>query len=318
LPAQLSAGIMIISVIQILVITLGFNQIDGYFQKTNNKVTIQRSNKFIFHSKKTSNQKDEETVENTYFDNSDSILPVRLYGNASKNTKNVINVAAVGLSALLGFQPQENIPDSPQKLGFLPLEYELKGDSSTKFKVCQVPGDGDCLFYSLAVCIRSIQEKENPPSFDGQLSELSNSLRKISVEMLSDSRRSLYTEGIDRNLSSELVEMGIRGLGAYGYGQISGSEYLQQMLLPNTWGGGPEIVALSNYYERPIHVYELYTNGFFFKKFQLNAVAKFGSPKFDSKSPLQILCADGRFPFVSPGQQKSIGDHFLALYPSST
>mmetsp|Transcript_7031 Transcript_7031/g.7143 ORF Transcript_7031/g.7143 Transcript_7031/m.7143 type:complete len:311 (-) Transcript_7031:578-1510(-) len=310
---------MIVSVIQILVITLGFNQIDGYFLKTNNKFTIQRSNKFIFHSKETSNQKDEETVENTNFDNSDSILPVRLYANSSKTTKNVVNVAATALTALLGFQPQENIPDSPQELGFLPLEYELKGDSSTKFKVCQVPGDGDCLFYSLAVCIRSLEEKDNLPSFDGQLSELSSSLRKISVEVLSDSKRSLYTEGIERNSATELVEMGIRGLAAYGgYGQMSRSEYLQQMLLPNTWGGGPEIVALSNYYERPVHVYELLTDGFFFKKFQLNVVAKFGSPKFDLKSPLQILCADGRFPFISPGQQKSIGDHFLALYPSST
>lgn len=309
-------------IVPLLVIFLGLNQIDGFIQNINNQFTIQHSNKFILFARKTSSHVNKKSVENTKFGNSDSILPVRQYGNGMqlKNvTKTVLNVAAIALSAFLGFQPHESVPDFPQKIGFLPMEYELKDESSTKFKVCQVPGDGDCLFYSLAVCIRSLQEKDNPPSFDSQLSELQSNLRKISVEILSDSRKSLYTEGLERNSASELVQMGIRGLAAYGglaaEGEMSGSEYLQQMLLPNTWGGGPEIVALSNHYQRPIHVYELHSDGFFFKKFQLNVVARFGSPIFDSKPPLHILCADGRFPFISPGQQKSIGDHFLALFP---
>lgn len=300
-------------VIQILV-TLGFNQIDGYLQNTNNKFTIQHSNKFVVYSKETSNKKDEVSIEHAKFGNSNAVIPVLQYGNALKNTKNVVKVVAATLLPFLLFHQQETVPIIPQKLGFLPLEYELQGESSTKFKVCQVPGDGECLFYSLAVCIRFLNDNGNLPSFDNQLAELSSNLRQKSVEILSDSRRLLYVEGGVQNMSSELVEMGIRGIGANG--QMSASEYLQKMLLTDSWGGGPEIVALSNLYERPIHVYELHTHGFFFKKFQLKICAKFGS-HFDSKSPLRILCADGRFPYIYPGEQKSIGDHFLALYPSS-
>jgi len=43
--------------------------------------------------------------------------------------------------------------------------------------------------------------------------------------------------------------------------------------------------------------------------------AKFGSPAFDAKAPLHLLCADGRFPEVAPRQAKKVGDHFLALFP---
>ena len=36
---------------------------------------------------------------------------------------------------------------------FLPSEYEVAGESSTRFYVRQVPGDGGCLFHSLAVSL---------------------------------------------------------------------------------------------------------------------------------------------------------------------
>ena len=88
------------------------------------------------------------------------------------------------------------------------------------------------------------------------------------------------------------------------------------MRLNHTWGGGPEIVALSNRLRRPIHVYELDTGGIFKKCFQFKVCAKFGTPYFDSKPAINILCADGRFPNLLPGCQKAIGDHFLALFPS--
>ena len=50
------------------------------------------------------------------------------------------------------------------------------------------------------------------------------------------------------------------------------------------------------------------------KKFQLRICAKFGSPACDKRHTLTILCADGRFPNISPGRQKEPGDHFLALF----
>jgi hypothetical protein len=195
------------------------------------------------------------------------------------------------------------------RLSFLPSEYELNDEPSTRFNIRQVPGDGGCLFHSLAVCIRFLQDKDHPPFFDVELRDLSERLRKISVKILRSPNRCLSMEGGEEILSSELLTMV-----AANY-NMSESDYLQQMLIPNTWGGGPEIVALSNHFKRPIHVYELYSYGTLRKQFQLKICAKFGSPRFDSKSPLQILCADGRFPNISPGKQKEIGDHFLALFP---
>ena len=93
------------------------------------------------------------------------------------------------------------------------------------------------------------------------------------------------------------------------------------------WGGGPEIVALSNVLQRPIHVYELATatstkkeskKGIFErppKQFVLRRMACFGSPKFDRNSPLHILSADSRFPDVAPGKHMVPGNHFLAIFP---
>ena len=84
-------------------------------------------------------------------------------------------------------------------------------------------------------------------------------------------------------------------------------------LLPLTPNLNPlEIIAISNYLQCPIHVYELCQSG---KKFALQPKALFGSPTFDDKAPLYILSADGRFPDIAPGDQKENGDHFLALYP---
>ena len=192
---------------------------------------------------------------------------------------------------------------------FLPSEYEVTGEASTRFNVRQVPGDGGCLFHSLAVCIKYQRDKSHPTHFDLQLRELSDKLRCTSVKMLRSPSLCLAMEGGEEIISSELLKMV-----AANY-NMTDSEYLQQMLIPNTWGGGPEIVALSNHFKRPIHVYELHAHGTIRKQFQLKICAKFGSPAFDSKTPLQILCADGRFPNIAPGSQKDIGDHFLALFP---
>jgi hypothetical protein len=92
-------------------------------------------------------------------------------------------------------------------------------------------------------------------------------------------------------------------------------EYCAKMRAQSTWGGGPEIVALSNYLRMPIHVYELSASGVFFKSFRLKVTALFGSPVFDACRPLCVLCCDGRYPHVRPGQQLAVGDHFLALFP---
>jgi hypothetical protein len=210
--------------------------------------------------------------------------------------------------------PKEIKADRP-KVFFLPLEYKVEGHSSKRFKICQVPGDCACLFYSLAICIRFVQDKSQPPLFDVKLSELSASLRKKSVDILTDSSKILYMGQGAVILSSKLLEAVTAKY------KISEEDYkvpiqtTKSLLLHNTWGGLPEIIALSNHYKVPIHVYELHSSGISQDQFQLKILAKFGSPFFDSKSPLQILFADGRFPNVVSGQQIETGDHFLALYP---
>jgi len=81
-------------------------------------------------------------------------------------------------------------------------------------------------------------------------------------------------------------------------------------------GGGQEIVATSNRLQRPIHVYKLVHDGIR-RNFEFKILSQFGSPAYDSNSPLYILCADGRFPYVIPGLHKKVGDHFLSLFPIS-
>ena len=95
---------------------------------------------------------------------------------------------------------------------------------------------------------------------------------------------------------------------------ISGTEYCQLMRQDSYWGGGPEIVALCNVLQRPIHVYELHVQN---NQFILRRMACFGSPKFDRNQALHILSADSRFPDLAPGKQLTSGNHFLAMFPIS-
>jgi hypothetical protein len=133
----------------------------------------------------------------------------------------------------------------------------------------------------------------------------------MAVEILRGNH-TLHLENQEKMSSKELLEL------VGDFYQISPQEYCSQMLDPKTWGGGPEIVALCNHFQCPIHVYQLRSQGCFFplrKTFSLELCAKFGAPSFSSKNPLHILSVDGRFPNIKPGQQKQPGDHFMALFP---
>lgn len=74
------------------------------------------------------------------------------------------------------------------------------------------------------------------------------------------------------------------------------ARYCEMMRLPEVWGGGPEIVALSNQLRLPVHVYELHTSPVLPRCFQLKESARFGSQMYDGNitKPVCILCADGR------------------------
>jgi OTU-like cysteine protease len=203
--------------------------------------------------------------------------------------------------------PPVRTSDRPSS--FLPSDYSVK-DSPIKFCVRQVPGDGGCLFHSLAASILYRKDKTHPDYFTSRLRDISSKLRQLSVKVLRTAKdECFFLEGEESMAASQLLEMA-----AMNYNMTS-DEYLSQMIQPSTWGGGPEIVALANHFKRPIHVYELESQGMLWmKRFQLKMCARFGSPAFDRKHPLTILCADGRFPNIRPGQQREPGDHFLALF----
>ena len=98
------------------------------------------------------------------------------------------------------------------------------------------------------------------------------------------------------------------------------------MKLDSTWGGGPEIVALSNCLKLPIHVYELCWIDKVDKrlsgkdighgKWGVRRMACFGSPKFDDKGCLNILSCDCRFPDIRGKKNIKSGNHFMAMFPS--
>ncbi len=149
----------------------------------------------------------------------------------------------------------------------------------------------------------------------------------------------LYLQGSEKLKPAELLQVACSQYG------MSGEEYCKQMKNDGVWGGGPEIVSLSNYLKRPIHVYELisvrptpkqskpppnpYKRGKWAQEledidtnlrkkepeFRLRRMACFGSPKFDDREPLHILSADCRFPDLEPGLQATAGNHFMAVFP---
>lgn len=116
-------------------------------------------------------------------------------------------------------------------------------------------------------------------------------LFKIAVNVLENRTTALNLEGSENSTSSEILNLISK------HYNMSPSEYLELMRLNTSWGGGPEIVALSNFLERPIFVYELVNRRWFPRSFELKICAKFGFPSFhcDDSKILRILCADGRF-----------------------
>lgn len=203
----------------------------------------------------------------------------------------------------------------------LHLQHDLVEENS-EFLMCrvrQVPGDGNCLFHSVSACL---SVAENRTHIDMRntthLRRTSAFLREQAVEFLQKHpRRLLFLQGKESWPARELLEA------AASQFNISGDEYCHLMKQDAYWGGGPEIVALSNFLCRPIHVYKLAceepsSQNAEGGKFVLQRMACFGSPKFDRKEPLHILSADSRFPDISPGKQLLIGNHFLALFPYSS
>ena len=212
--------------------------------------------------------------------------------------------------------------------------------SRLHFLVRQVPGDGSCLFHAVGAWlshiahlsdqqfrsdtnitkrnIRGDTEKKTRiqsignAHFDRNMRYFSKRLRDLSVDVLQKENLTLWVEEGETMSASHVVQ-----LIAEHFNTTPDGYY--QLMRDGAWGGGPEVVALSNHLRIPIHVYKLVTKTrfpWFVPRFELEVCAKFGSPAFDFfAKPIHILCADGRYPHITPGEQKESGDHFLALFP---
>lgn len=120
----------------------------------------------------------------------------------------------------------------------------------------QVPGDGNCLFHSISICLAHAQNGTHLDMRSAEsmqwLYQLSTDLRRSAVDILALRRKLLYLQGREYLKAKELVDAASAQYG------ITGTEYCNLMRQDSYWGGGPEIVALCNVLQRPIHVYELH------------------------------------------------------------
>jgi len=206
----------------------------------------------------------------------------------------------------------------PTRVGFYPQIFQEVSPQQSRtghnntFFVQQVEGIGDCLFHSIAIGLAFEDEGVHLDMNDTSLKQRVQVLRELAVDALTaDTNRTWCIEGDTFITAGELVEAA-----AELYGMTS-EEYCSSMRQKGTWGGGPEILALVNILQRPIHVFEPVPvcNG---TEFGLSLVGAFGSPRFDNRSRVCIIAADGRFPECEPTEVKRHGEggnHFLALLP---
>ena len=263
----------------------------------------------------------------------------------------------------------DELSEAKPHKSFLDRTYLSKDSGAEQmFYIRQVPGDGGCLFHSLALSL-NFHFTNRHADFDSGMRRISNRLRKLSVQILKKGNMTLVLENNEEISSSQLLDI------VSDHYNMTRDQYCSEMLQARSWGGGPEIVAISNHLERPIHVYGLEVekspllgsrywmkkliggsekkkkkeksvsvtstsrgsynskssdngdnsdNGWSEnnenKRFYLRPYAKFGSPAYDGETPLHILCCDGRFPNMKPGELDSTkpGNHFMVIHPVHT
>lgn len=176
------------------------------------------------------------------------------------------------------------------------------------FRVKQVPGDGACLFNALAVAVQYLHNGMHS-DFDNKTAVLAAALRTCAVGRLSQRQTPLFLGGTEYVSSEDLLAMAAIEL------NTTVDEYIDLMSQPHTWGGGPEIVAISNILRRPIHLYTVHYSRLWPFRYYIKKSICFG--EFTNTSackPLRVLYTDGRFPHLTPWRDKLNADHFLALF----
>ena len=138
-------------------------------------------------------------------------------------------------------EPQQEIEDT-----FCKVRLNVESKSTVR----QVPGDGGCLFHALTVSLMYDKTKSHR-LFDDDMRKMSERLRKLAVLLLKRENVTLFIENGESTTSSDLLRI------VSDHYNMTPEAYCDQMLLPTSWGGGPEIVSLSNHLQRPVHVFEL-------------------------------------------------------------
>jgi hypothetical protein len=178
----------------------------------------------------------------------------------------------------------------------------------------QVQGTGACLFHAIAIGLAFVDNGTHLDMHDKCLDERVPELRALAVDTLTrDPNRMFHVEGNEYMSATKLI-----ATAAEQY-NLTPEDYISCMRWKDTWGGGPEIIALASTMRRPIHVFEpvAVNDG---KEFRLQLCGAFGSPEFDAcGARVCIVAADGRFPNCKPLEVKRMGEggnHFLALLPT--
>ena len=203
-----------------------------------------------------------------------------------------------------------------------------RGRARGYLRARQVPGDGACLFHTLSAGLWESVNGTHHPMDRKVLRSQSLRLRARAIDVLEDRRDpKLYMGDNEYMKASQLLEM------AAEQAACAKDEYCAKLRDPRAWGGGPEIVALSNALSRPIHIYELVwasadapcarknlrggaadgaPNA---PRWCVQCIAEFGTPKWSRRyPPIHVLSCDSRFPHLQPEQQLEQGNHFLLLF----
>ena len=181
------------------------------------------------------------------------------------------------------------------------------------FKVQQVKGDGSCLFDSLSLTLSYLNTSKYHPSTDFSILSFSSHLRSLAIQILNQTNQQLIINQNESISSRELLNLTSKLF------HLTPNEYCQLMLQPYSWGGGPEIIALSNYFNCSINIYEVITKKND-SKLYFNKSFTFGPSNQQNKGKeLNILFTNGKFPYLTSEEVKeAIADHFLPMFEIET
>ena len=205
--------------------------------------------------------------------------------------------------------------DLVDERGFVRFRYPIvDGTNGEMFAlVRQMPGDGSCLFYAVAAGLLQSEAGSqstvvlNSPATWPDIRKRADELRQIAVDTLEngcDGNFLTISEG-DKVLSSDLVQTAASSFG------MTAKEYCQSMRRSTCWGGGVELVALSNALGRNICMYE--PCGLESGKIGLSKMFCFG-PSSCSGETLNVLITGDRFPSHQEGRRvRGARNHFLSV-----